>query len=603
VKASRAWITAVATLVACLTIGLSTAAAAQADIGIEGPSFAPSSQAMSGSKPESKLWFNDGQWWASMYEPAAGGFRIFRLSRATESWVSTGTPIDDRVDSRADTLWDGASGKLYVASHRFTETNGAAGSPSRLYRYSYSGGTYSLDAGYPVDINGNGSETLVIDKDSTGTLWATWTRSSQVFVSHTVGGDDASWATPFVIPGRGTTLSSDDISSLIHFGGNRIGVMWSNEDDNNVYFSVHVDGAAPTAWATEDGPTGFHSDDHINLKADSAGRVYAALKTSDTAQSQEPLILLAVRGANGWQTHTFGTRGDDHTRPIVELDEQHGMLYLFATCGGTGGQICVKSTSMSNPSFTPGDGTQVIADTSSSNLNDASSTKQNLDASTGLVVLASNKSTMRYWHADLSLGAGPPPPLGAGFDIDATVGPTPLDVRFADASSGAPTSWSWSFGDGTGSSARNPTHRYAAPGTYTVTLRVGTASQTATATRTITVGTLASPPVGGVLGTTASVSRHLTLRARSLRRQRVLLWGVLEPSARTTVTLQRRDRRGRWHSVRRTTTRPRSAKAASYTITVRRLTVRSVYRVVVTTAADGRRTSAVLRLAARRAGR
>jgi len=48
-----------------------------------------------------------------------------------------------------------------------------------------------------------------------------------------------------------------------------------------------------------------------------------------------------------------------------------------------------------------------------------------------------------------------------------------LACAFTDASTdpdGAVTAWSWTFGDGGTSAARNPTHTYAAAGTYTVTL-------------------------------------------------------------------------------------------------------------------------------------
>lgn len=36
-------------------------------------------------KPESKLWYNDGLWWAVMYHQPASEFRIFRLDWATQS--------------------------------------------------------------------------------------------------------------------------------------------------------------------------------------------------------------------------------------------------------------------------------------------------------------------------------------------------------------------------------------------------------------------------------------------------------------------------------------------------------------------------------------
>ncbi len=47
--------------------------------------------------------------------------------------------------------------------------------------------------------------------------------------------------------------------------------------------------------------------------------------------------------------------------------------------------------------------------------------------------------------------------------------------NFMDNSSGTPTAWSWSFGDGGNSSIQNPTHPYAAAGTFNTTLIVTTA--------------------------------------------------------------------------------------------------------------------------------
>jgi hypothetical protein len=58
---------------------------------------------------------------------------------------------------------------------------------------------------------------------------------------------------------------------------------------------------------------------------------------------------------------------------------------------------------MNDLSFPEGRGTPVIADASSPNLNNATSTKQSVTSATGLVVLASNDASQRYWHADLGL--------------------------------------------------------------------------------------------------------------------------------------------------------------------------------------------------------
>src|SRR5215210_3035571 len=113
------------------------ASADPGDIGTEGPGYAPVTGSPTQTKPESKLWFNDGAWWASMYSPAAGVHRIHRLDAATERWIDTGTTLDPRNNANADVLWHAASRKLYVASHVFTQTGTAAppGQSGRLYRY------------------------------------------------------------------------------------------------------------------------------------------------------------------------------------------------------------------------------------------------------------------------------------------------------------------------------------------------------------------------------------------------------------------------------------------------------------------------------------
>ena len=390
------------------------AGAASGVVGFQGPSTSGTGSEPSGSKPESKLWWNDGFWWGSFWDTASSRFEIWKLNASTQTWASTNVPIDTRSGSRADALWHAVSGKLYVASHVFTESP-ASGVPSYLYRYSYNAGTdvYSLDVGFPAQINNLSLETLVIDRDSTGQLWATWVQAGKVWVNRTLCSPscaDASWGTAFVLPVSGAAnVKSDDISSVIAFGGSRVGVMWSNQNAKAMYFSTHGDADADTTWrATE---TAYFSsnmslaDDHINLKmqAGAGGRVFAATKTSNSTAGQ-PLTALLVRdpASGAWSSSTFGTVSDGHTRPIVLLDEQHGVVHMFAT--SKSGDIVTKTASITAPSFPAGVGTTVIDQ--SSGINNATSTKQKVNSTTGLVVVATGGG--RYWHHWNPLGSTTP---------------------------------------------------------------------------------------------------------------------------------------------------------------------------------------------------
>lgn len=504
---------------AALAPGSARAQAPATDIGIKDQNYGTIGGSITGSKPESKLWFNDGVWWADMYSTATSTHRVFRLNRTTGVWSDAGTQLDNRATTRSDILWDAASNKLYVASHSYTSQSATAtsGTDGRLYRYSYNSvaKTYSLDTGFPVNVGSAKTETLVIDRDSTGVMWATWAAGNKVYVNHT-NGTDTTWGTPYVLPGSGT-LDPDDITSLIAFKG-KIGVMWSAQnksttpESGNMYFAVHGDGTGDAAanWSVSAIPTGWSPDDHINLKVDPNGNIFAAVKTSESS-GPNPLILLlkrtltnAATGAGTWSSAVFGRVTDSHTRPIVLLDPTDNMLHMFATCpqppnksGQSGGNICEKTASMSSPSFATGIGTAVIQDHTSTDMNDVTSTKQNVSPATGLVVMSNDKTTHLYWHADESLGGGGGPTAPtADFTATPTSGTAPLVVQFTSTSTGSPTSYSWDFGDGTpAGTGANPTHTYSSAGTYTVSLTAsnGTGSDTKTQTNLISVGTAPNP--------------------------------------------------------------------------------------------------------------
>jgi hypothetical protein len=363
------------------------------------------------SKPESKLWWNDGFWWASMFDAGTRDYHIFRLNRKTQTWRDTGVRLDPRPSTRADVLRDG--NKLFVASHKFVSVSSQDSTPSpsdamRLYRYSYNAGmnTYAPDGVAEIDLQK--SETLVIDRDSNGAIWATWVQESggthQVYVKKTDDGCAAGAFTNCSFTGSTVVLdnvAADDISSLVRFGGNKIGVMWSDSAAGEIRFSVHQDGDLVGNWSSPEVVVGSSTnpkltDDHINLKADSAGRVYAVTKSKFRGQAKPGIMLHRRSAAAGaWSTKTVSRASLGRTRPIVILDPSHNRIRVFEAGGGT---IHMKKSRMNVISFPQfSRGTTVIAD-SGRTLNDPTSTKQNVSNTTRLIVLATSHATKRYWH-------------------------------------------------------------------------------------------------------------------------------------------------------------------------------------------------------------
>ena len=427
------------TVLGCV-LGASEVVQAQpVDAGFRGPAF-PSGiggdEEVTAEKPESKLWWNDGSWWGGLWSSAAGSYRIYRLDMATQQWVDTGTALDPRSGTKMDVFWDDkpvnpTDRKLYVASHHWTTSAGAGTSSQhgRLYRYSYNWAarTYNLDTGFPVDINTAKTESLTIAKDSTGRLWATWVQSQQVMVSHTLNGNDASWGTPFVLPvGSIANVSSDDLSAVTTFDGDKIVVMWSQQSSGlRMYVATHVDGAPDGSWqsATAYATSG---DDHINIKSlsDNAGQLFAVVKTSNSAAETGLIVVLVCRNTasnctqtSDWASYPVYDSGGgtfDATRAILLIDQTNRKLYVFASLSYDGDRaIFYKSTSIDNIQFASGRGELFIFENGSDN-NNPSSTKQNLDGTTDLVVLASAADSNRYYHNWINLASS------SGPEIDVT---------------------------------------------------------------------------------------------------------------------------------------------------------------------------------------
>lgn len=376
-------------------------------------------QAPTAGKAQNKLWFNDGAWWGLLFSEERSAFTIHRLDFATQLWIDTGTLVDERASARADCLWDGSHLLVATAGSKQDAPSQAA----RVLRFSYDAAAdrYAVDPNFPVQISEAGVDKITIAKDSTDRIWVSYIADRQVLVNHSLETPDQ-WGEAFVPPVESTSVAADTVA-IIAFDS-AIGVMWSNQTEDAVNFAVHGDAEALDAWrSTRTDVDGLApAEDHLFLKAfsDGAGdRLFAVIKTSlgdlpGANQLAPQILLLALQPDGTWSQHVAGRVRDHQTRPILLIDGESRSLYVIATAPGAGGTIYYKRSDIDDISFPAGQGFPLLATGLHPALNDATSTKQTLDGSTELLVLASDDQTGRYVHAVLSISGGAPPERPAG---------------------------------------------------------------------------------------------------------------------------------------------------------------------------------------------
>ncbi len=365
------------------------------------------------SSAQSKVWYAEGSWWGVLFSPTTHRLGIYRLDAETQVWADTGALVDERTVVDADVLWTGTHLYIVAGGSRDSEAHAI-----RLRRFSYDAGEarFVLDPDFPVTVRSTGASPAVLAADSTGMIWMTYVAAGRVWLSHTLG-EDTTWSAPLALRGPEATVDLSDVASLVAFGPGRLGVMWTNLR-SGVWFSAHDDGAADDVWsAPEPILTDERSDDTLSLAeiplADGRTGVAAALSTladeGSGVRGLDPLTLLATRDdQGGWDTALVGLVRDRHARPIVLVDPAARTIAVAATSPGNGGAIYYKRTPLDRIEFDTGLGVPLIASTTELTIDRVSASKGPLSVEAGLLVLATDRTSGRYLHGIVDLGAGPP---------------------------------------------------------------------------------------------------------------------------------------------------------------------------------------------------
>ncbi|MCO7274152.1 LamG-like jellyroll fold domain-containing protein [Cellulosimicrobium cellulans] len=420
-----------------------------------------------GEKPQSKVWFAHGSWWAVLASASTtpAGTWVWRYDGA--AWTNVAS-VSTRTDVRADVKQVGDV--VHVLLH---------GSSSSLVSLQYAAGTNSYvpwtSRPTATALSLPGSETATLDVDGAGRMWVAYDTASAVQVRYA----DAPYASFSSAITLASGITEDDIALVTAMPGGTVGVLWSNQATERFGFRTHVDGASPSTWSADEKPAqssalpigdGF-ADDHLNVAVTSDGTLYAAIKTSYDSPSATTLGLLVRRPDGTWDpVYEVDRRG---TRPIVLVDEQTGSLRVVYTASEQLDDILEKVTPLDDIDFSGAP--DLVLDGS---YNNVTSSKANVPGE-ALVLAASSATTGTARLAWTALGAptatdGAASTVAGGVATGVLRGSSPTDAPLHFEIVQAPAHGTAAVTDAsTGAFTYAPAAGYVGPDAFTFRVRAG----------------------------------------------------------------------------------------------------------------------------------
>lgn len=277
-------------------------------------------------KPQSKIWFAQGSWWAWL--PVKDGASVWR--RAPDGTWARQTALDAPLrglPGQAD-VWasEREACAVLVAERRLA-----------FACLAWTGAGYELAAS-PIGIPVEGKlETATLARDSRGEWWMAYGLGREMWVRRSGDG----WKQPERV--SATPAADDDICAIVAVGGG-VGVIWSDQAADTVWFRWRQDGAKRWGRMETIEQGGKNADDHIRASVSADGRLLVAMKNS-VDQLWAPQLVLRERTREGkWISRPYAPRTEagEPSRPAVLLGGEPERMFLLHSRYTKGGSEIVR---------------------------------------------------------------------------------------------------------------------------------------------------------------------------------------------------------------------------------------------------------------------
>jgi len=364
---------------------------------------------------QSKVFYHDTQWWAVAFDESVNRWYIWKFNGT--AWIKA-VGMDKGASFNYDVVVNASANKIYLF--------GAHKSLSKFRRYSYIGGAWKSDSGFPismsdfVSVDPNNPISLV--QAQNGDLWIFRIRAGILQAKRSSDGG-ATWSG--IIPVKAGLRTANGLTDAVAFksGDNTfIGVGYGETDSSMSQFGflVHQDGAADEAWTDESAAlTSFGTErarNQISMTTDASNNVYlftqnAGVAAGPTAAGNPHNTLFRRRNTGIWAKFKVNSL-NSWKSPALAVDASGKVLYLMGVNTATAwGEY--KACSFGQEAALDTMSAASLFAVSGGKFDDISAPAANVTAPSGLMLCADNLTANDIYFRYLELGGSTALNIGA----------------------------------------------------------------------------------------------------------------------------------------------------------------------------------------------
>jgi hypothetical protein len=344
-------------------------------------------------KPQCKLWYMDGSWWALI--PKSTGPSLWQ--RTESGWVE---------DKEVASLLAGAAGRTDVSVDKQGITAVGVGlNFLNVFRLDYTKKKWNarmLATLRATDENGD-IETATIARDRLGRWWVASDFGERVCV-WSGSKDGSEWEAPITLANG---LHKDDICTIATLPDGVV-VIWSDQVSDKVSSRFHKNGLPVKDWAEEVIIEAGNktADDHLHTALAADGTLWLATKNS-LDEKGRPQQVLRVRSPDGkWRNFPYANLDSvrQPSRPVVLVTQNPEVILaghtIYHSKNPDQGEIVFGIVDINNTNILTHEKTVMAPGIEGARINNVTGPKDPFPKNAAWIVLASDGQG-RVYEADL----------------------------------------------------------------------------------------------------------------------------------------------------------------------------------------------------------